>query len=106
VAKLALEHRLNANLLFKWRRHYRAGKFGTPDPAHLPAPSRRELPLITQRSDTAVSLLPVQASPPEVEALTALASIEVVFRNATVRIRGAPESALLRVVLDTLARQA
>ena len=24
VAKLALEHGINANMLFKWRRHYRA----------------------------------------------------------------------------------
>ena len=90
----------------------RAGSFGGEARARAPTQRepvvqiRRELPLITQRSDTAVSLLPVQASPPEVEALTASASIEVVFRNATVRIRGAPESALLRVVLDTLARQA
>ena len=30
VAKLAFEHSLNANLLFKWRRHYRAGLFGRP----------------------------------------------------------------------------
>lgn len=31
VAKLALEHSVNANLLFKWRREYQAGKFGAPD---------------------------------------------------------------------------
>jgi len=34
VAKLALEHGVNTNLLFKWRREYRAGKFGAPNPAH------------------------------------------------------------------------
>ena len=104
VAKLALEHRLNANMLFRWRRQYRAGKFGARDAAHLAAPNGRELPAATPRSDTAVTLLPVQA--PAVEVAAASSSIEVVFRSATVRIRGAPESALLRVVLDTLARHA
>lgn len=106
VAKLALEHRLNANLLFKWRRQYRAGKFGAPDSAHSAASSRCELPVATQRSDAALSLLPVHASLPELDALTSSACIEVVFRSVTVRISGAPESASLRVVLDTLARHA
>jgi transposase len=34
VARLALEHRINANLLFKWRRQYRAGKFDVPSKRH------------------------------------------------------------------------
>lgn len=29
VSKLAQEHGINANQLFKWRRHYRAGLFDT-----------------------------------------------------------------------------
>lgn len=37
VAKLALKHGINANLIFKWRRHYRAGKFGAQLPEHLSA---------------------------------------------------------------------
>lgn len=105
MARLALEHRLNANMLFRWRRQYRAGKFGPPDAAHLPSPNGRELPVATPRSDTAVSLLPVQASLPEVDALTAPGSIEVIFRSATVRICGVPEVASLRAVLDVLARR-
>ena len=49
VAKLALEHGVNTNLLFKWRREYRAGKFGTPDPAHTVAPLRAVLDCLARR---------------------------------------------------------
>ena len=103
VAKLALEHGVNANLLFKWRRQYRAGDFGAPNPAHVPAPCGPDLPAAASEVNNAVTLLPVQT--PVVEAIAASACIEVVFRNATVRICGAPEVASLRAVLDTLARR-
>jgi transposase len=106
VAKLAREHGVNAKLLFTWRRQYRAGKFGAPDPAHLPEPSGQDLALAASPSDTAVRLLPVQAPDGQLDAITVpQACIEVTFRSATVRICGAPEIAALRVVLDTLARR-
>ncbi len=105
VAKLALEHGVNANLLFKWRREYRAGKFGTPDPAHRPAPSCPDLPVGAGQPDTAMTLLPVQVPAAVADAVAASAYIEVIFRSATVRICGAPEVTSLRVVLDTLARR-
>jgi len=109
VAKLALEHGVNTNLLFKWRRDYRAGKFGVLDPAHavieaVPAP-------VTQTSDSpSIQLLPVV----EISAGSAgsgktvpseQTSIEIIFRYATVRICGTPEIAPLRAVLDCLARR-
>jgi transposase len=103
VAKLALEHGVNTNLLFKWRRQYRAGDFGAPDPAHVSAP---ELPAAPSAAINAVTLLPVHApATVEADAVAASACIEVVFRSATVRICGAPEIASLRAVLDTLARR-
>jgi len=106
VAKLALEHRVNTNLLFKWRRQYRAGDFGAPDPAHVPAPSQPEPPAAARAAIHAVTLLPVEApAAVEANAIAASACIEVVFRSATVRICGAPELAALRAVLDTLARR-
>src|SRR4051795_563152 len=104
VAKLALDHRLNANLLFRWRREYRAGKFGAPDPAHSPASSRPDVPVATSGPATALTLLPVQASEVDVDSVASVTCIKVVFRSATVRICGTPEMASLRVVLDTLAR--
>jgi transposase len=33
AALIAREHGINANLLFKWRRHYLAGDYGLPDVA-------------------------------------------------------------------------
>lgn len=106
VAKLALEHGLNANLLFKWRRQYRAGCFGAPDPGHVPATSQPEL--APASAVNAVRLLPVQASAimeTDADAIATATYIEVAFRSATVRICGAPEIASLRAVLDTLARR-
>src|SRR4029077_20111678 len=51
VAKLALKHGLNANLLFRWRRQYRSGDFGTPAP---------EEPMTTEpRHATPLTLLSV-----------------------------------------------
>jgi transposase len=106
VAKLALAQGVNTNLLFKWRRQYRVGDFGAPDRAHLPTPTRPELPAAASAINHAVTLLPVQApAAVEADAIAASACIEVVFRHATVRICGAPEIASLRAVLDTLARR-
>jgi transposase len=49
VSKLALEHGLNVNMVFRWRRLYRAGHFGAPE--------------VTNDS----LLLPVMVEPPAVE---------------------------------------
>jgi transposase len=105
VAKLALEHSVNTNLLFKWRREYRAGKFGVPDPVDLVRPSPAEFPVAARGHETAVTLLPVRAPTTEDDAVAAAPCIEVVFACATVRICGVPELTALRRVLDCLARR-
>lgn len=105
VAKLALEHSINANQLFKWRREYRAGKFGAPDAADLVTPSAVELPARAREPEAAVTLLPVRVPTTEDDAVAAAPCIEVVFACATVRIRGVPEVSSLRLVLDCLARR-
>jgi transposase len=102
---LALEHSVNANLLFKWRREYRAGKFGAPDPADLVTPSATALPVPARAPETAVTLLPVRAPTMADDVVAAAACIEVVFACATVRICGVPEATALRMVLDCLARR-
>jgi transposase len=102
---LALEHSVNANLLFKWWRAYRAGKFGVPDPADLVPLAAAELPIAARNPETAVTLLPVHASTADNDAVAAASCIEVVFACATVRICGVPELAPLRMVLDCLARR-
>lgn len=105
VAKLALEHGVNTNLLFKWRREYRAGKFGAPDAADLVTPIAADLPVAVRGRETAVTLLPVRAPIAEDDAIAAAPCLEVVFACATVRICGVPELAPLRMVLDCLARR-
>jgi transposase len=105
VAKLALEHSVNTNLVFKWRREYRAGKFGVPDPADLVTPSAPVLPVASAGCETAVTLLPVHTPTLEPAAPAAQPCIEVMFARATVRICGVPEATALRLVLDCLVRR-
>jgi transposase len=105
VAKLAQEHRINTNLLFKWRRHYRAGKFGAVDPeVALPAAA---VPVPAPASP--FQLLPVIESvvtPDTGDRRARLTDgIEVVFPMATVRVGPAADPTLLRTVLDCLARR-
>ena len=47
VAKLALKHSINANMLFKWRRQYRAGQFGVAEKCSV-AESVTLLPVVTE----------------------------------------------------------
>lgn len=93
VAKLALEHGVNANLLFKWRRHYRAGKFGTPLSEHAATELPLLLPVLT-------AALPQEAPS---SASGATAEIEIVLNGATVRVRGEVRRSTLTMVLDCLA---
>ena len=111
VAKLALEHGVNTNLLFKWRREYRAGKFGIPDPAHMVAEAvEKPAPLTPTGGSPSIQLLPVvEVAAGAVGVGTTVRSepacIEIMFGYATVRICGTPEIASLRAVLDCLARR-
>ena len=101
VAKLAQEHRLNTNLLFKWRRHYRAGKFGAVAQDDVAPPLAATAPPF--------QLLPVIESvvtPDTGDRHARLTDgIEVVFPMATVRVGPAADPTLLRTILDCLARR-
>lgn len=101
VAKLALKHGVNANLLFKWRRQYRAGKFGAPLPEPAIAAADSE--------DAAPRLLPVLTAPEPRAVRSASAGtpeIEIVLGRATVRVHGAVDARMLATVLDCLAARA
>ena len=100
VAKLALEHGLNANLLFKWRRYYRAGLFGRPQPEHVAGmPGRSMMP----------KLLPVVTVSPtagqDLEEAKQSAALEIVIGSATVRVLGEVSREALRTVLDCLGER-
>jgi transposase len=85
VAQLALQHGLNTNMLFRWRRQLRAGVLDT---------STQFLP---------VALATEPKEPPSVGAAGAGAgSIEIQLGQATVCIHGAPDPATLALVLQEL----
>lgn len=102
VAKLALAHGLNANLLFKWRRHYRAGLFGRPQPEHVAAAMPggsmmpKLLPVVTLSATARQDSADVERA----------AALEIVVGGATVRVFGEVSRAALRTVLDCLTERA
>jgi transposase len=84
VAQLALEHGLNTNMVFKWRRELRAG-----------------------RLDGATALLPVSVTPNGLQKQCKSAIdgvIEIRLGAALVRIEGAPDPGTLGVILQSLLR--
>ena len=97
MAKLAQEHRINANMLFKWRRHYRAGKFGAVDPEvaaaviAMPSPASpiKLLPVIESVAPVTTAAGDRPARPED--------GIEVVFPVATVRVGRGADPVLLRI---------
>ena len=93
VSRLAMEHGINANLLFKWRRHYRAGMFDevAESTALLPVTIAQE----PAKQVQAESLSPAFCHAPE-------AGIEVAFNDCTVRIGSAADIKILRAVLALL----
>jgi transposase len=93
VSKLAQEHGINANQLFKWRRHYRAGLFGAADVALLPV---AVVEATVERESPKSSPLPVT---PAVQH-----GIEIAFDDCTVRVGEQADLAMLRAVVTLLRR--
>ena len=59
---IAREHDINANLLFKWRRHYLAGDFGMPDAQLAEAPALNWLPVAVAEPSPEVPACPSRDS--------------------------------------------
>jgi transposase len=101
VSKLALEHGINANLVFKWRRYYLAGEFDIQTKPDL-------LPVAIVLEDGTAA--PAQQSSAEAVPVVATATpavgtgnkIEVQFADALVRIGSGADVALLQTVLAVL----
>jgi len=97
VAGVALKHRLNANLVFTWRRKLL--------PALAPAQSVELLPVTVSGSAAA---LPAVGSEPAAAArarrrLRLRGAIEIELNGARIVVRGAVDAQALRVVLAVLA---
>ncbi|GGE91353.1 IS66-like element accessory protein TnpA [Massilia psychrophila] len=88
VSKLALAHQVNANMVFKWRRQYRAGLFGA-EPAFLP------VALVTATK-------PASPAAPSPQVVACEGSIEIRIADAVVRVHGAVDAKMLRIVLQSL----
>lgn len=88
VSKLAQQHGINANMLFKWRRDLHAGLLteSKSQSAHL-------LPVVVQRAP-ALSALPSVTSSAHF--------IEIVIADAVVRVGTGTDAALLQLVLQSL----
>ena len=92
VSKLAMEHEINANMLFKWRRQYRAGLFeADAGPVFLPAE-------VKAREKDEAGLVAVEASPPKI----CDGTIEITIGGAVVRVRGDVDANVLRTVIQGL----
>jgi transposase len=95
VAKLALRYGLNANMLFKWRRQYRAGLFGTHSSGCQTPESPVFLPVVT--SATPGKIKPSKA------VIHEPGYIEILRGDSRVRICGDVSASALHLVLDCLA---
>ena len=90
VAAVALAHRVNANLLRKWLKKYRAGEYGEIQSAVGLLPVK-----LTEAADMSA------ASP---AAPTMAGHIEIELAAGRVRVHGTVDAHLLRAVLASLLR--
>ena len=88
VSKLAQDHGINTNMLFKWRRDLRAGLLTGPATDEM-----RLLPVVLKPSSP--------AKKPASGAARGSAT-EITIADATVRVCAGTDAALLRLVLQSL----
>ena len=103
VARIALDHRLNANILFRWRRHYLrelATSSAKPGATLLPvrlSDSHQALEVISE-SATGVSVRGRRK-----HEVSAGGVIEIELASGQVRVTGNVELEVLRLVLEALS---
>lgn len=102
VARIALDHRLNANILFKWRRQQLRELAQA-----APKPGAGLLPVTVVEPERAAVEAPTQASAnvqrkPRAEAAPA-GVIEIDLPLGRVRLTGAVDLAAVRVVIEALS---
>ena len=103
VARIALDHRVNANILFRWRRHY----MREVAPAAV-KPAAALLPVTLSESNEALEVIARSVPGPGSGArhkhrFTPAGVIEVELALGQLRITGSVELEVLRVVLAALA---
>ncbi len=93
VAKLAQAHGLNPNMVFKWRRHYRAGTLND-SPGNKAALIPVALDPEAATAEPTKALVPPQALP--------ASTVEIEFNGARLRITGMVDPIQLRLILRCL----
>ena len=93
VSKLSMANGVNANMVFKWRREYRAGLFDD-----MPEARTTLLPVVL--ADTSLKVAPELAVPAPAAATSS--AVEIIFANAVVRVHADVDVALLRTIFQSL----
>ncbi|WP_414057561.1 IS66-like element accessory protein TnpA [Pantoea dispersa] len=97
ISKLALDNGINANLLFKWRQHWREEKISLPDASALPSLLPVTVLPATQSAEQPISL----NAPCAEQAETPSVTCEVTLRNGSLRLSGpVNEKMLARLVQE------
>jgi transposase len=101
VARIARAHGVNANQVFGWRRLYLSGRLGEQKPTMklLPVRVSESSPPVTTHASGEVSRSIESANPKPVSG-----TIHIKLQQAQVRIEGATDPEVVRVLLECLAR--
>ena len=104
VARIALDHRINANILFRWRRHYLREIGGAS-----PKPATALLPVRVSDAEQALELISecasLRARSPRKPQRGAGGVIEIEMAGGHLRLTGSVDLEALRVVLETLSHK-
>ncbi|WP_220459584.1 IS66-like element accessory protein TnpA [Rugamonas fusca] len=93
VSKLSMANGVNANMVIKWRREYRAGLLDD-----MPDARTTLLPVVlTEASPMAAPTAATARAP-----ATASIAVEIIFADAVVRVHEGVDAALLRTIFQSL----
>lgn len=96
VSKLSMANGVNANMVFKWRREYRAGLLDD-----MPGARTTLLPVVL--TDTLLTVAPAAAATATAPAPATTSSVvEIIFADAVVRVHEGADAALLRTIFQSL----
>jgi transposase len=96
VARVARAHGVNANQVFQWRRLHRAGRLGG-----TPAAATSSIKLLPVTVETSPSTSPAMGAQPSCSTAVA-GAIHIKLGHAQIRIEGNADTALVRMVLESL----
>lgn len=94
VSKLSMANGVNANMVFKWRREYRAGLLDD-----MPEARTTLLPVVLADAPVVVAPAAIAAAP---ATATASNAVEIIFADAVARVHEGVDAALLRTIFQSL----